>query len=74
MGSGATLFPEASVKLLETLHHYRGYHSGGAVCRIEVYAAPGHPPLIVATELPENDTPASPTWPSTWRLRSPSGT
>ena len=43
------------MKLLETTHQFRGYHNGGAICRIEVYTASGLPPLIVATELPEND-------------------
>src|SRR6266581_6621099 len=43
------------MKLVEIVHQYRGYHSDGAVCRIEVYTADGLPPLVVATELPEND-------------------
>lgn len=42
------------MKLLETLHQYRGYHTDGGVCRIEVYTAEARPPLVVATELPEN--------------------
>ena len=42
------------MKLLDTTHQYRGYHTDGAVCRIEVYVAAGLPPLVVATELPEN--------------------
>ena len=43
------------MKVLETTHQFRGYWRGGAVCRIEVYVALGQPPLIVATELPENE-------------------
>lgn len=43
------------MKLLETIHQFRGYHDAGGVCRIEVYTAEGLPPLIVATELPENE-------------------
>jgi hypothetical protein len=42
------------MKLVETEHHYRGYHTDGAVCRIEVYVAQERSPLVVATELPEN--------------------
>ncbi len=43
------------MKVLETIHQFRGYWSGGGVCRIELYTADGLPPLIVATELPENE-------------------
>ena len=44
----------------EFLHAYRGYHPPGAVCRIAVYEEPrpagavGRPPIVLATELPEN--------------------
>ncbi len=40
---------------LGAVHQFCGYWSAGGVCRIEVYAAPGLPPLIVAAELPENE-------------------
>ena len=40
-------------------HHYRGLWRDGGRCRIEVYAPDrdeaGRPPVIVATELPDND-------------------
>lgn len=36
------------------VHQFRGYWSDGGVCEIEIYTAPGLPPLVVATELPEN--------------------
>ncbi len=45
------------------LHEYHGYHTPGAVCRIAVYeeieqtrpaAGVRQPPLVLATELPEN--------------------
>jgi hypothetical protein len=42
------------MQLVETTHQYRGYHTDGGVCRIEVYVAEERPPLVVATELPEN--------------------
>ena len=42
------------MKAIDTTHQFRGYHSGGGVCRIEVYVRDGLPPLVVATELPEN--------------------
>ncbi len=42
-------------KLLETIHQFRGYWSAGGRCRIEIYTASGLPPLIVATELPDNE-------------------
>jgi hypothetical protein len=42
------------MKLLETEHQYRGYDADGGICRIAVYTAEEHPPLVVATELPEN--------------------
>lgn len=42
------------MKLLETEHQYRGYDADGGICRIEVYTADERPPLVVATELPEN--------------------
>jgi hypothetical protein len=45
----------ATMKLLDTTHQYRGYHSDGGLCRIEVYTVAGLPPLVVATELPGND-------------------
>jgi len=42
------------MKAIDITHQFRGYHADGGVCRIEVYTAPGLPPLVVATELPEN--------------------
>jgi hypothetical protein len=42
------------MKLLETEHQFRGFYTDGGICRIEVYTADARPPLVVATELPEN--------------------
>jgi hypothetical protein len=43
------------MKMIDTLHQFRGYHGlDGGVCRIEVYVRHSLPPLVVATELPEN--------------------
>jgi hypothetical protein len=38
----------------DVIHEYFGYHTLGAVCRVRVYERPGAIPVIVATELPEN--------------------
>lgn len=42
------------MKLLETAHQFRGFYTDGGICRIEIYTAEKRPPLVVATELPEN--------------------
>ena len=42
------------MKQLETEHQFRGFYTDGGICRIEIYAAEERPPLVVATELPEN--------------------
>lgn len=39
---------------LDTLHHYKGYGAGDAVCRLRVYEEPGKPTIVIVTELPEN--------------------
>ena len=38
----------------DLIHEYRGYHTPGVVCRVRIYERPGAAPVIVATELPEN--------------------
>lgn len=45
---------EVVVKLLETEHQFRGYDRDGGLCRVEIYTTTEYPPLVVATELPEN--------------------
>jgi len=40
---------------LDATHSYRGYWSADAVCRIRVYRPAGFPPVVIATELPENE-------------------
>ena len=36
-------------------HEYDGYYDSGGVCRIQIWEAAGQPPVIVATELEENN-------------------
>src|SRR5918993_4176098 len=36
-------------------HRYRGLWTEGGVCRVRVYDAPDATPVIVVTELPENE-------------------
>ncbi len=40
---------------MDAIHTYRGFWGPGAVCRIRVYRPAGSPPVVVATELPENE-------------------
>jgi len=35
-------------------HRYTGYWSRDGICRIRIFAAPDHVPVVVATELAEN--------------------
>ena len=43
-----------AVPVLDVVHHYHGFHMPGGVCRIRVYRPGGFPPVVIATELPEN--------------------
>src|SRR5215213_707150 len=49
-----SLFSTTAGKTVDTIHQFRGYHTEGGVCGIEVHVRAGLPPLVVATELPEN--------------------
>jgi hypothetical protein len=40
---------------VDVIHTFHGFRGPGAVCRIRVYRPPGSPPVVVATELPENE-------------------
>jgi hypothetical protein len=40
---------------VDAVHTYHGPWAPGAVCRIRVYRPAGFPPVVVATELPENE-------------------
>ena len=40
--------------VLDTVHHFRGLHGGAGTCRIRVYRPIGFPPVVLATELPDN--------------------
>jgi hypothetical protein len=37
------------------VHRYRGFWTDGGVCRVRVYQAPDRTPVVVCTELPENE-------------------
>jgi len=37
------------------IHHYRGYWSRGGKCRIRIYQEDGRAPVIVRSQLPDND-------------------
>ncbi len=37
------------------VYEYRGYWSDGGRCRIRVYRGEGEPPVVVCSQLPEND-------------------
>ncbi len=41
-------------KTIDTTHNYGGYFGCASQCRIRVYHAPERPPVVIATELPEN--------------------
>ena len=40
--------------VIDTRHQFHGLHTPGGVCRIRVYRPEGFPPVVIATELPEN--------------------
>ena len=42
------------MKAIDTEHQFRGYHTDGGVCRLEIYLTDDRPPLIVVTELLDN--------------------
>jgi hypothetical protein len=40
---------------VDAIHTYHGFWGPRAVCRIRIYRPPGFPPVVIATELPENE-------------------
>ena len=40
--------------VIDTRHTFHGLLTPGGVCRIRVYRPAGFPPVVIATELPEN--------------------
>ena len=42
--------------VVDVHHIYHGIYLPGGVCRIRVYRPAGFPPVVIATELPENDS------------------
>jgi hypothetical protein len=42
-------------KTHDYIHHYRGYWSDGGKCRIRIYREEGHSPVVVCSQLPDND-------------------
>ena len=37
------------------VHHYRGYWSNGGKCRIRIYREEGQSPVVICSQLPDND-------------------
>src|SRR5215207_10015468 len=37
------------------IHHYRGYWSDGGKCRIRIYQEDGNIPLVICSQLPDNE-------------------
>jgi hypothetical protein len=37
------------------IHHYHGYWRPGGLCRIQIFEAEGQPPVIICSELLENE-------------------
>src|SRR5688572_22942689 len=42
-------------KTHDYIHHYRGYWSDGGKCRIRIYQGDGQAPVVVCSQLPDND-------------------
>ena len=42
--------------VIDIVHEFHGLHTPGGVCRIRVYRPEGFPPVVIATELPENES------------------
>ena len=47
--------PAAPTKTRDERHPYRGLYDDGGVCRVRTYEAPGAAPVILVTDLPENE-------------------
>ena len=37
------------------VHYYRGYWSDGGKCRIRIYQEDGHAPVVICSQLPDNE-------------------
>src|ERR687898_49051 len=42
-------------KTHDYIHHYRGYWSDGGRCRIRIYQEEGRAPVVICSQLPDND-------------------
>jgi hypothetical protein len=42
-------------KTHDYIHHYRGYWSDGGKCRIRIFREEGQSPVVVCSQLPDND-------------------
>jgi hypothetical protein len=42
-------------KTHDYVHHYRGYWSDGGRCRIRIYREDGLAPVVICSQLPDND-------------------
>jgi hypothetical protein len=42
-------------KTHDYIHYYRGYWSDGGRCRIRIYQEGGRAPVVICTQLPDND-------------------
>ena len=42
-------------KTHDYIHHYLGYWSDGGKCRIRIYREDGRAPVVVCSQLPDND-------------------
>jgi hypothetical protein len=42
-------------KTHDYIHRYRGYWSDGGKCRIRIYHEDGRAPVVICTQLPDND-------------------
>ena len=43
------------MKTHDYVHLYRGYWSGGGKCRIRIYQEDRHDPVVICSQLPDND-------------------
>jgi hypothetical protein len=44
--------------VVDVVHSFHGLQTPGGVCRIRVYRPAGFPPVVIASELPENENPS----------------
>lgn len=42
-------------EISDCIHYYRGYWSDGGRCRIRIYWEDGHDPVVICSQLPDND-------------------